>query len=127
MIIYLQLSGDDKKYLTSYHTSSTQFHTVQHDIEESFLNEILENGLSKYYYENGEIILDNNTINKNKKIERLIELKGLLGSTDWKIIVNQELKSLGQAAKYNEEELHNQRQAWRDEINQLEFEISMLG
>lgn len=127
MIIYLQLSGDDKKYLTSYHTASTQFHTIQHEIQESFLNEILENGLSKYYYENGEIILDNNTIEKNKKVERLIELKGLLGSTDWKIIVNQELKSLGQAAKYNEEELHNQRQAWRDEINQLEFEISMLG
>ena len=126
MKIYLQLSGD-KNVLTSYNTRQTKFHTIEHEIEQIFLDEILEKGLSKYYYENNEIKLDTNRISKEEKMLRISELKSLLGSTDWKVIVNNELKSLGQPAKYNELELHNQRQAWRDEINTLEFELTMLG
>lgn len=51
---------------------------------------------------------------------RLFELHSLLSHTDWKVIVNHELKALGLPAKYNEQQLHETRQAWRDEINSLE-------
>jgi hypothetical protein len=59
------------------------------------------------------------------KKDRIIELKTFLLETDWKVIVNSELIQEGLTPKY--QNLHTQRQAWRDEINQLEFEISMLG
>lgn len=53
---------------------------------------------------------------------RLFELHNLLAQTDWKVIVNHELKALGQPAKYDEQALHDTRQAWRDEINALELQ-----
>lgn len=65
------------------------------------------------------------SISLNKKISRIQYLKELLIQTDWKVIVNSELIQNGLPAKYLD--LHNERQAWRDEINNLEFEIVMLG
>jgi hypothetical protein len=50
--------------------------------------------------------------------QRILELKQLLASTDWKIIVNAELIQAGLDIKYPN--LHNERQAWRNEINELE-------
>jgi hypothetical protein len=54
---------------------------------------------------------------KNKK-ERIIELKIMLHETDWKVVVNAERIQSGLQLKY--QNLHEERQAWRDEINQLE-------
>lgn len=51
-------------------------------------------------------------------ITRIVELKQLLADTDWKVIVNTELQHAGLPIKY--EQLHQERQAWRDEINLLE-------
>jgi hypothetical protein len=60
---------------------------------------------------------------KPEKVEewlRYQELLRLLQDTDWKVIVNAELLQAGLPPKYPD--LHAQRQAWRDEINQLEAE-----
>ena len=51
---------------------------------------------------------------------RYVELFEMLKETDWKVIVNAELIQAGLPPKYPN--LHTQRQAWRDEINQLEEE-----
>jgi hypothetical protein len=59
------------------------------------------------------------------KVSRIAELKQMLAETDWKVIVNSELIQAGLTLKYTN--LHQERQAWRDEINALEFEIAMLG
>lgn len=58
------------------------------------------------------------------KFERLQYLKQLLADTDWKVIVNAELIQAGFTIKY--EELHEERQVWRDEINTLEEELKTL-
>lgn len=49
---------------------------------------------------------------------RIEELKQLLAATDWKVVVNAELYQSGLPLKYPN--LHVERQAWRDEINELE-------
>ena len=53
-------------------------------------------------------------------VRRIEELKLLLADSDWKVIVNAEMIQAGLQPKYPQ--LHAQRQAWRDEINQLELE-----
>jgi hypothetical protein len=52
------------------------------------------------------------------KHQRIIELKQMLQDSDWKVIVNSELIQAGLPPKYPN--LHEERQAWRDEINALE-------
>jgi HAMP domain-containing protein len=59
------------------------------------------------------------------KTSRILELKQLLQDSDWKVIVNSELIQAGLPLKYPD--LHQERQAWRDEINQLEGELESLG
>jgi len=50
--------------------------------------------------------------------------KIMLQETDWKVIVNAELIQAGLPPKYPD--LHEERQAWRDGINDLEAEIDAL-
>jgi hypothetical protein len=57
-------------------------------------------------------------INENQKLARIQDLKQLLIETDWKVVVNAERIQEGLPPKYPN--LHKERQAWRDEINQLE-------
>lgn len=57
-------------------------------------------------------------------IGRIQLLKQMLQETDWKVIVNSELIQAGLEPKYKD--LHSERQAWRDEINQLEQQINSL-
>ena len=60
---------------------------------------------------------------QKEKLEEWIRyqyLFRLLEESDWKVIVNAELLQAGLPPKYPN--LHAQRQAWRDEINELEEE-----
>lgn len=52
------------------------------------------------------------------KEARINKLKQMLSDSDWKVVVNAELIQAGLKAKYPN--LHEERQAWRDEINLLE-------
>jgi hypothetical protein len=65
--------------------------------------------------------LSKEELDYNKKIHNqgLIEsYKMMLLETDWKVVVNAELIQAGLPPKYPN--LHEERQAWRDEINALE-------
>lgn len=54
------------------------------------------------------------------KRKRISELKSELNSTDYKIIKCSECSLVGEELPYDIAELHAQRQALRDEINELE-------
>ena len=54
------------------------------------------------------------------KQQRIAELKGQLNSTDYKIIKCSECSLAGIELPYDIVELHAERQALRDEINELE-------
>lgn len=52
--------------------------------------------------------------------EKIRELKALLSATDYKVIKCSECQLLGQEMPYDIEVLHAERQAIRDQINELE-------
>jgi hypothetical protein len=64
---------------------------------------------------------------KSQKIYEIKELKDKLLNTDYQVIKCYESQLANEEMPYNLQELLGQRKAWRDEINTLEFEISMLG
>lgn len=55
--------------------------------------------------------------------EQISELKGKLASTDYKVIKCSECQILGQEMPYDVTELHAERQAIRDQINNLQSQI----
>lgn len=85
------------------------------------------------YYEviNGNLIYNASLLDeqmeKENKFFRLVELKQLLANTDYKVIKCLEAKELEEEMPYDLQALIIQRKAWREEINNLEFQISMLG
>ena len=61
--------------------------------------------------------------NREKSIpEKIRELKAQLSATDYKVIKCSECQLLGQDMPYDVAELHAERQAIRDRINELEKE-----
>jgi hypothetical protein len=86
------------------------------------------NLVGNLFYEDGKFI--NKEINlkdKELKHERIMFLKEQLSNTDFKVIKCYEAQLSNEEMPYDLQTLLAQRKAWRDEINQLEFEISMLG
>lgn len=83
-----------------------------------------ENGIYNYAYENGvvkEADKKAETQEKDKQA-RIVELKSLLRESDYKALKYAE----GFFTEEEYEETKQQRQAWRDEINELENEIIEL-
>lgn len=74
---------------------------------------------------NGSIVFlgpkssDTQRYEARSKKSRISDLRYFLSSSDYKVIKNQELLAAGLQAEYNPADLHSQRQAWRDELNQL--------
>jgi hypothetical protein len=68
-----------------------------------------------------------NNLAKKTKYQQLLYLKNLLKETDYKVIKCYEAQLGNEEMPYDLQELLAQRKAWRDEINALEFEMSMLG
>ena len=56
--------------------------------------------------------------------QQIAELKAQLSATDYKVIKCSECQLLGMEMPYDVGELHAQRQAIRDQINQLEQEVT---
>ena len=68
-----------------------------------------------------EIGFDEDFIKQTQKNEiqhKIRKIKMFLENSDWKVVVNAELIQAGLPPKYPN--LHEERQAWRDEINKLE-------
>ena len=55
-----------------------------------------------------------------ERVARVSELHELLQSTDYKVIKNSECQMLGLPLPYDPAEVHAEKQAWRDELNELE-------
>lgn len=68
-----------------------------------------------------------NQVIKGQIESRLSHLRVYLNESDYKVIKCYEAQLLQESSPYNLQELLLQRKAWREEINQLEFEIAMLG
>ena len=61
---------------------------------------------------------------RQEKLAEIEQLKAQLASTDYKVVKISECLAIGSEMPYNAQELHQQRQAIRDRINQLEMEVS---
>lgn len=98
-------------------------HSIELELDDAGFQQLADN-LDFVFIKNGVPVIDNtfktkylNEIDNKNRIE---ELKSLLAATDWKVTVNAELLQAGLPLKYPN--LHEERQAWRDEINELEGE-----
>jgi hypothetical protein len=79
---------------------------------------IIEIGLTEEEHKNTEIFT------KTSLIE---SIKENLNATDYQVIKCYEAQLLNEPMPYNLQELLAQRKAWRNEINTLEFALTMLG
>ena len=59
-------------------------------------------------------------IAEQERLNRIAELHQLLNDSDYKVIKIAECAAIGEPLPYDAQALHEQRQSWRDEINQLE-------
>lgn len=75
--------------------------------------------IAKREAENGEYTIEDNGAEKTPE-EQIAELKKKLADSDYKVIKCSECQLLGQELPYDVTELHAERQAIRDQINQLE-------
>jgi hypothetical protein len=75
----------------------------------------------------GQVQEEINLMEKNLKEVKINNLKKELDSTDYRIIKCYEAQLGNEEMPYDLQELLTQRKAWRDEINTLEFELTMLG
>jgi len=70
---------------------------------------------------------EKNEVIKGIIISRLSHIKQYLNESDYKIIKCYEAELANESMPYNIQELLKQRKDWRNEINELEFQISMMG
>ena len=78
-------------------------------------------GIAKKEAYKGEYTIEDD--GKQKPVaEQIAELKKQLSATDYKVIKCAECQLLGEEMPYDVAELHAERQAIRDQINQLEQE-----
>lgn len=117
-MIYIQHTG---KKITGYSEIKHFDNDILIDPEAVDLTKI-----SYYEVINGKLVFNasllDEQLEKENKFFRLAELKKLLAESDYKVIKCFEASLSNEKMPYNYEELKSQRQAWRDEINQLENE-----
>jgi hypothetical protein len=98
-------------------------HSIELELNDNEFKQLADN-LDFVFIKDGKPSIDENYkarfLAKIAAGNRVEELKSLLAASDWKVIVNSELFQAGLPLKYPQ--LHAERQAWRDEINELEGE-----
>ena len=114
------LNTDNNNYVLSI--AHTQNDNIELDLSDYDLTH-----LNAYKLVDGALVFDDDKLAEmlasEKKAENDVEiarLKAELASTDYQIIKCSECQMLGQPMPYDVAELHAQRQAIRDEINELE-------
>lgn len=75
---------------------------------------------AKYYVINNEIIIDGYAIRPFAARDRINELKKQLAETDYKVAKAYEAYLINTEPEYDMTQVHIERQAMRDEINELE-------
>ena len=96
------------------------------EIQQIFLNKSMpwnevNEEIAKKEAHNGEYTIEDDGVEKTPA-EKIAELKKQLSDTDYKVIKCAECQLLGEEMPYDVAELHAERQAIRDEINNLEQE-----
>ena len=79
-------------------------------------------GIAKHEAYNGEYTIEDNGVEPTVE-EQITSLKIQLSSTDYKIIKCSEAQLLGEELPYDIVSLHVERQALRDKINELEYQL----
>ncbi len=104
--------------------------------EVKYKNEPISNSDEYFYVDKSIVFIDGEfigeyakTLNKNKCISEISRVKKLLADTDYKVVKNMEYQMAMMTSVepnqiildlYDPQELHNERQALRDKINELE-------
>ena len=114
------INSDERGYILSIS------HTAADDVELDLSN-IDTAHIGAYQYIDGALELDEGRLTEmlaaEKKVSNDVEisrLKAELAATDYQIIKCSECQLLGQDMPYDVAALHEQRQAIRDKINELE-------
>jgi hypothetical protein len=116
---FLSIEKVDDNSIEGWEITKEKYETIRSSLHG------IENGIIvKKERTQAEIDAENLHIRKHHRIP---ELKKLLESSDYKIIKCSEAQLANEPMPYNLQELLAQRKAWRDEINTIEFENSMLG
>lgn len=120
-IIYLLVSEDN--YVYGYQEEKIEAdYAKEYEVDENFHQFYLTN-LGKLYFKNNQLIIG---VDKEEIIKKINELLIKLGDTDYQIIKCYEAQLLNEDMPYNLQELLSQRKAWREEINNLQFQIAMI-
>jgi hypothetical protein len=126
-MLYYYILNDDGKVaaLLKQQPEGENFPTIE--LENPYIelgaNKVVDGKLVYVGLEYNQEIIDQQE--KQEKLHKIKKLKKLLEQSDWKVIVNSELVAAGLDPKYPN--LHVERQAWRDEINNIEVDILSLG
>lgn len=88
------------------------------DFPDTLVEKLRESNFYTFKYENGQIVEYDNTFELKKA--RIDVLKQQLSDTDYQAIKYAE----GQISAEDYEPIKAQRQAWRDEINELELQLN---
>jgi hypothetical protein len=118
----MKIKYDEQGYVIGFVIIGDMEDAIEYD--GSIPDDFTENYFA-YKLVDGELVLDNTkldqfTIKKNA-FERLMQLKEAIQSTDYKIIKSYEYSLAGLDLPYNIQLLHEERQAIRDEINEIEL------
>lgn len=84
------------------------------------VDELPEGNIADYRYENGVYVHDPLPEPESSAAEQIAELKAQLEATDYKVIKCSEAQMAGAEMPYDVAELHAERQAIRNKINELE-------
>lgn len=79
-----------------------------------------EDNISDYLYQDGEYVYSPLPEVEPTVEQQIAELKEQLSATDYKVIKCSEAQLAGEPMPYDVAELHTERQALRDKINELE-------
>jgi hypothetical protein len=114
---------DENKYVVGYNQTKTVDDSFEYEfLEENELIKFKEKFYS-YKFVEDKLVFDEQKAeeikNKGDAFFRFHELKKLLSDSDYKITKCYEAKLLDITMPYDLQTLASERQAWRDEINEL--------
>jgi hypothetical protein len=116
-------------YISNYTNERVNENQIEIEVPEEY-KDIFSKKFMFFKYIDNMLTYENQTeLNEKEKTSKnktLFYLKTLLEQSDYKIIKCYEASLLEEEMPYNLQELLAQRKAWREQINALEFEISML-
>jgi len=117
-------------YISNYTNERVNENQIEIEVPEEY-KDIFSKKFMFFKYIDNMLTYENQTeLNEKEKTSKnktLFYLKTLLEQSDYKIIKCYEASLLEEEMPYNLQELLAQRKVWREQINALEFEISMLG